>query len=150
PEDLSWVFDVSAFVRIKGAGKDMHQAIMCLFELVGNARQVRDRDGNITVEPVRRPWVIVAATSLEQTHKLSGYFRLRATDELIDGFGIDFGTAVTFTAAGGGWESGTWSPGRIGGQRPAFEPVIALGITVDSNSGNDMWVGMARGAAKDE
>src|SRR5690606_32835479 len=150
PDDLSWVFDVSGFVRIKGAGKDMLQAIMCLFELVGNARPVRDRDGNITVEPIRRPWVIVAATSLEQTYNTSGYFRQIATDELIEEFGIDFAKEVTFTAAGGRMEWVTSSPRRSEGQRPTFESGTELGLWVNSNSGNDMWVARQRGAAKDE
>src|SRR5690606_25262434 len=142
PDDLSWVFDVSAFVRIKGAGEDMLQAIMCLFELVGNARPVRGHDGNITVERVRRPGVIVAATSLEQTYNTSGYFREIATDELIVLFGIDFGKKVTFTAAGGGMESVASNPRRLEGQRPTFESGTGLGLWVNSDSGNDMWVAM--------
>src|SRR5690606_27608251 len=121
PDDLSWVFDVSAFVRIKGAGKDMLQAIMCLFELVGNASPVRYRDGNRAAEPVVRQWVIVAATSLEQTDNTSVYFRQIATDEQIEEFEIHFDKEVTYTAADGRIESVTSNPLRIEGQRPMFE-----------------------------
>src|SRR5690606_32788214 len=89
-------------------------------------------------------------TSLEQTYNTSGYFRQLATDELIEEFGIDFGKEVTFTAAGGRMESVTSNPRRIEGQRPTFESGTELGLWVNSNSGNEMWVAMQRGAAKDE
>lgn len=148
-DTLRWVFPVSTLVRIKGAGKDMLQAIMCLFELVGTARPVRSPLGFITLEPVRRPWVIIAASSLDQTANTSNYFKQLATDELIEEYGIDFGKEVTFTAAGGRMESVTSNPRRIEGQRPTFESGTELGLWVQSNQGNDMWIAMERGAAKD-
>lgn len=148
-ETLRFVYPVSALVRIKGAGKDMLQAIMCLFELVGNCRPKRDAYGNITVEPAKRPWVIIAATSLEQTANTSLYFNQLASEELIAEYGIDFGKELTFTATGGRLESVTSNPKRIEGQRPTFESATEAGLFVDSNNGTRMFEAMERGAAKD-
>ncbi|TMZ66673.1 hypothetical protein EMG21_28850, partial [Klebsiella pneumoniae] len=120
-ETLRFVFPLSALVRIKGAGKDMIQAIMCLFELVGNCRPFRNPLGYIDVQPAHNPWIIVAATSLEQTTNTSLYFKQLASDEMIDHFGIDFGKELTFTAGGGRMESVTSNPRRIEGQRPSFQ-----------------------------
>lgn len=149
PKTLRFAFPLSAIVRIKGAGKDLLQAITCLFELVGNARPARAADGRITVEPVRRPWVIVAATSLEQTTNTSLYFKQLASDALIEEFGIDFGKEVTFTASGGRMESVTSNPRRIEGQRPTFQSGTEAGLWVASNQGPAMFEAMERGAAKD-
>lgn len=148
PVTLSFVFPVSALVRIKGAGKDLLQAIMCLFELCGNARPTRDAYGNLGVQAVRRPWVIVAATGLEQTYNTSGYFADLLTSEAIDEFGISLGKEVTFTAVGGRMESVTSNPKRIEGQRPTFQSATEAGLWVESNQGSRMFGAMERGAAK--
>lgn len=149
PETLRFVFPLSALVRIKGAGKDMIQAIMCLFELVGNCRPYRNQNGYVDVQPARNPWVIVAATSLEQTANTSLYFRQLASDAMIEHFGIDFGKELTFTATGGRMESVTSNPRRIEGQRPSFQSGTEVGLWVNSNSGTAMFEAMERGAAKD-
>lgn len=148
-ETLRFVFPLSALVRIKGAGKDMIQAIMCLFELVGNCRPFRNPLGYIDVQPAHNPWIIVAATSLEQTTNTSLYFKQLASDEMIDHFGIDFGKELTFTAGGGRMESVTSNPRRIEGQRPSFQSGTEVGLWVNSNSGTAMFEAMERGAAKD-
>lgn len=149
PLSLRFAFPVTALVRIKGAGKDMLQAIMSLFELMGNCRPVRLDDGSISVTRVPRPWVIVAATGLEQTYNTSGYFADLLSDAAIEEFGISLGKEVTFTATGGRMESVTSNPKRIEGQRPTFQSATEAGLWVTSNNGTRMFEAMERGAAKD-
>jgi hypothetical protein len=148
PETLSFSFPLTTIVRIKGTGKDLIQAIFALFELCGNARPFRRDDGTIGVRPVREPWVVVAATSLEATTSTYGYFTQILSDEAIEHFGIDLGKELTYTANGGRMEAVTSQPRRIEGMRPTALTGTEAGLWVPASHGNEMFGAMERGAAK--
>ncbi|ATY11575.1 hypothetical protein CU254_14740 [Amycolatopsis sp. AA4] len=148
PVTLRFVYPVSVLVRIKGAGKDLIQAVLSLHELVGLCRPARLKDGRVGVTRQPNPWVIVTSTSLEATATTTKYFKEITPESTVEKYGIDIKKEITYTVAGGRLEAVTAQPRRIEGNRPTFISGSELGLWVPSQGGPELLEAAEGGASK--
>lgn len=139
----------AAIVRIKGAGKDLIAAALCLFALCGPCRPKRMPDGSLAGVAPRSPWVIIAAVTITQTSNTSGYFSAMLPKRTLLKYGIDLGKEITYTAKGGKLQSVTSNPSAMEGARPTFQVLNETGLWKENNNGHKMSAVMERNAAKD-
>jgi len=127
--------------RLKGWGKDPLAAALALFEAVGNCRlDYFDDDGEVVGRRCRRPYIQIAAVSLDQTRNTSDMFKALLTDEAIEHFDFNLGMEVQY-ARGGLVEIHcvTSNPRALEGKRPSFLIANETQNWVENNRGHKMY-----------
>jgi len=146
-DSLQLAFPTWVITRVKGTGKDFLAAAWCLWQFLGACKPQRAVDGTVTAVRPANPWVVVLATSLDQTRNTSLYFRGLLTEEAVEHFGVDIGREISY-AGDGRLECVTSNAVRLEGSRPTAISCTEIGLWTPRNAGDDLYAAVERSAAK--
>lgn len=134
--------------RIKGWGKDPLLAVICVVEMVGPSRVVRqplgppqeDRDGFAIGQPLPTAWVQVAAVSRDQTRNTMALMPSLMSKHFIKTYNVKPG--IERIRANGGkqvLEAVTSSPRTLEGNRATFIVLNETHHWIRGNKGHEMY-----------
>jgi hypothetical protein len=133
--------------RMKGWGKTPFAAVLGAVELRGPSRDGFDSRGNPVAVPHPNPWVVLCATSLDQTKNtmraLHGLFSAAAEDE----HGLEIAKLIIHTRAGQ-LECSTSNPSVVEGARSTFVTMDETQEWTEANRGIELAAAIRRNVAK--